>query len=283
METNTLPQLDPAEVAAAIGIPVPKWHHQCHVISLAIVKSGLLPGSRVARGVTPGVGGQHSWIVVGDDCYDPEAVVVDPTLWSYVPGTPTIWVGLADERPHTPHGAGSIWDVGRPPEPTGEVMALKPTTPLSVDAQRFLDMAAPLGLDATGWMILASSLPVQGWPAGEVYAAMDDTPGLGVFVPVDRLGMLTSRNPDGLYLPDDYQPLGAPARPAYQCIECSHTEVGTHVDLTNPNLACAQCEDQGADDPYCIERFMVTRCTDTTCTDENQWGARSEHWVAVES
>lgn len=283
MDTNVLPQLDAAHVADTIGIPVARWHHQCHSISLAIVKSGLLPGARAARGTCPGVGGQHSWIVVGDDCYDPEAVVVDPTLWSYVPGTPTIWTGLASERPHVPHGAGSIWDAGRPPEPTGEVMALTPATPLSAEAKRFLELAAPLGLDARGWMVLASSLPVEGWPAGEVYAAMDDTPGLGVFVPVDRLGMLTHRNPDGLYLPDGYEPLTAAARPGYQCIECGHVEVGSHVVLANRNLACAQCEDQGAEDPYCIERFMVTRCSDESCTDENHWGIRSEHWVSVEA
>jgi hypothetical protein len=47
-----------------------------------------------------------------------------------------------------------------------------------------------------------SHAPVLGWPAGEIIEAVCDTPGLGeVIVPVDRIGMLTDRNPDGLYLP----------------------------------------------------------------------------------
>lgn len=54
-------------------------------------------------------------------------------------------------------------------------------------------------LDRPGWMRLASC-PVGGWPAAEVLAAMDDTPALQTLVPIDRLGMLTDRNPGGLYL-----------------------------------------------------------------------------------
>ena len=41
--------------------------------------------------------------------------------------------------------------------------------------------------------------PVEDWPAGEIFAAMDDTEGLKALVPIDKLGMLTDRNPGGLY------------------------------------------------------------------------------------
>ena len=58
-------------------------------------------------------------------------------------------------------------------------------------------------LDYGGWSILANYCPVEGWPAGEIYAAMDDTPALKSLVPIDRLGMLTNRNPGRLYLREE--------------------------------------------------------------------------------
>lgn len=57
-------------------------------------------------------------------------------------------------------------------------------------------------LDRRAWHLLASQAPVLGWPAAEIIAAMDDTEELSAFVPIDRLGMLTDRNPGGLYLPE---------------------------------------------------------------------------------
>lgn len=68
------------EVVEAIGVPFDEWAHQCHGISIAIVKSGLLPASRVARGSCDGVGGQHSWVVCSTDpgaCYDRSVPPVD--------------------------------------------------------------------------------------------------------------------------------------------------------------------------------------------------------------
>lgn len=192
----TLPTLDVDEVAQAIGRPFDTWAHQCHAISLAIIKAGLLPG-RIARGSCPGVGGQHSWIVVGDDCYAEDAVIVDPTLWSYDPTVTGIWTGTPADRGHRPHGTGNIWAAGRPADPTGVVVPL--AVELSPRAQEFMDLAAPQGLDRRGWSMLVNHLPVEGWPAGEVYAAMDDTPALSALVPIDLLGMLTDRNPSGLY------------------------------------------------------------------------------------
>lgn len=43
----------------------------------------------------------------------------------------------------------------------------------------------------------------QNWPAAEIIAAIDDTKALSALVPIDILGMLTDRNPSGLYLPGD--------------------------------------------------------------------------------
>ena len=179
--------------------PLTDYAQQCHGASIKLVRSGLLPGSRVARGWAKGVTGQHSWVVVGPDCYDPKAVIVDPTLWSYTNQAPAIWVGSAKDKIHTPHnGEGNIWAWGQPPAPTSRVIELTPTTPLSSKALSFLSLLGPL--DARGWMTLMQA-PVRGWPAAEIVAAMDDTAELKVFIPVDLLGMLTDRNPGGLYLP----------------------------------------------------------------------------------
>jgi hypothetical protein len=179
--------------------PMTRWSLQCHAASLALVRSGLLPGARVARGWAAGVGGQHSWVVVGHDCYAPGALIVDPTLWSYRGTPPAIWTGTARAGIHVPHnGAGNIWTYGRPPAATGPAVALTPKTTLSSAAGAFLTVLGPL--DARGWLALLAS-PVRGWPAGEIIAAMADTPSLAALVPVDLLGMLTDRNPGGLYLP----------------------------------------------------------------------------------
>jgi hypothetical protein len=189
-----------ADVEAITGAPFAETHHQCHAISHAIVQSGFYPLARVARGTATGVGGQHSWVVVGDDCYAPRARIVDPTLWSYDDRVSGVWHGTAADGAHRPRGAGRIWDHGRPPEPTGPVidLAVDPGRPARV----FLEFAAPRGLDRHGWRLLADS-PVGGWPAGDIIAAMADTPDLAALVPIDVLGMITDRNPGGVYLRTD--------------------------------------------------------------------------------
>jgi hypothetical protein len=182
------------EAIAALS-PLDKWSHQCHAASVALVRAGV--GDRVARGMCPGVGGQHSWVVMGENVYDREALIIDPTLWSYRDDVTGIYVGTAAEYGHRPHGAGSIWDWGRPVRQGGPVISLTPTFELSRSAERFLEMLGPL--DMRGWQTLANA-PVEDWPASEIYAAMDDTPDLSALVPIDRLGMLTDRNPGGLYM-----------------------------------------------------------------------------------
>jgi hypothetical protein len=192
------------EVEEAIGIPSERWKDNCHAISLAIVKSELIEGPRrVARGTCTSVGGQHSWVVVGNDCYDLKAQLIDPTLWCYVEKVKGIWHGRpTSQYRHTPHGGGqrSIWDVGRPPPPVNAPVLLAHPEGLSEDARLFLKLIGPL--DRQGWSILCGHLPVIGWPAAEIVEAMCDTPELEVLVPIDREGMLTNRNPGGVYLPD---------------------------------------------------------------------------------
>ncbi len=186
---------------AALGGSLEPWHHQCHAASLAIVKARIFPVARVARGTCKGVGGQHSWVVLSNDCYEPKARIVDPTLWSYDSTVEGIWRGSYKAARHTPMGGfGSIWEWGRPPTASGPAIPLTPKFALSRDAQHFLDLLGPL--DRKGWSSLMAA-PSGGWPMGEIIAAMDDTETLTAWVPIDRVGMLTDRNPGGLYLPGE--------------------------------------------------------------------------------
>ena len=199
-----------SSLAGTIGIPPEHWAGQCHKVSIGLLRTGAFGPGRVARGMAEGISSQHSWIVLGWDVYDPEAVLVDPTRVATLRARgadganamPLITVDYAWKLSHRPHGKGSIWAYGRPPDPTGEVIGLTPSFELSKQARLFLEILGPL--DLRGWMQLASG-PMQEWPAGEILAAIADTPALGRTIPpIDHLGMLTSRNPGGLYLnPDD--------------------------------------------------------------------------------
>jgi hypothetical protein len=185
-----------AVMLEALGGDLDRWAGQCHAASHALVQAGLWPSARVARGSCVGVGGQHSWVVVGDDCYSPVVQIVDPTLWSYDRTVCGIWTGRGRGR-HTPHGAGSIWAWGKPGSGGGEPIALTPSRPLSASAQRFLGMLGPL--DRKGWAQLAHA-PVEDWPSAEILRAMSETEGVGPLIPIDVLGMATDVNPSGLYL-----------------------------------------------------------------------------------
>lgn len=193
--------LSTGDVAEIIGDAFHTTAGRCHAVSLAIVQSGRIPGSRVARGTCRNVPGQHSWVVVGPDCYDPDARIVDPTLWAHAAlGGQRVWHGTARQGWHVPHGAaGTIWTYGKPTWTGGTIIHLTPTATLSRTARQFLNILGPL--DCAGWGMLANA-PIGGnWPAAEIIAAMDDTPELAPLVPIDILGMLTDRNPGNLYLP----------------------------------------------------------------------------------
>ena len=185
--------------------PLDHWATQCHAASVELVKSDGYEQARVARGTCTGVFGQHSWVVLGNDCYDDDAVIVDPTLWSYDESVKGVWVGSYRDGKHEPHGKGSIWRWGRPNEASEEPMELTPRQPWSREAQRFLGLLGPL--DMKGWIQLAHA-PVEGWPAGEIIDALCETPHptipdstMAGYVPIDIVGMVTDRNPNGLYLP----------------------------------------------------------------------------------
>lgn len=206
--------------ATAALQPLDQWAQKCHTASLELVRLEVFPNARVARGTCRGVGSQHSWVVVGPamdydadaatagpDPYSLKAQIVDPTLWSYDQTVSGVWVGTAGDGRHIPMGGlGSIWQWGKPAPPREAPVQLTPTRPFSVWAQTFLKMLGPL--DRDGWCLLMKA-PMRGWPAGEIVAAMDDTPELSALVPIDLLGMLTDRNPDGLYLPGAAQKVPA--------------------------------------------------------------------------
>jgi hypothetical protein len=192
------------DVLGATGMAMEDIFHQCHVVSSQILRSGLIEHGRVVRGGCPGVPGQHSWVVVGDNPFDPEALIVDASLWSYRPDfTGKLFVGTMDDLGHEPHGycgGETIWAWGCPTLLDGEdVVELTPSFDLSVEAKSFLDVVGPIGRHGFG--LLASSAPVLGWPSAEIIAAIDDTEEVSALVPIDRLGMLTNRNPNGLYFP----------------------------------------------------------------------------------
>lgn len=189
------PNLSLPQVQDAIG-SLDGWAKNCHGASLALVRSGLLPeGSRVARGVAKGVGGQHSWALVTPEMvYDPLTWVVDLTLWSYVPAAPRLYIAKARAWPHRPFGQGRLNYLGPPPE--GPVIPLD--VPITNGAKMFLQMYAPTGLDLKGWMILLGG-PMQGWPSKEIIGAAYRTQELKKVVRIDLVGMLTDENPGSLY------------------------------------------------------------------------------------
>lgn len=199
--------LDPFGLAAEIGIPVDKWVNRCHEVSLALLKTGRFGHGRIARGWAKMITHQHSWIVLGDDVYAKDAVIVDATnpvfhnLWnaSGRKTSPILAAARGTGTTHVPHGYGDIWQAGRPVCGDGPVVKLTPKVPLSDLAKAFLraDVLGPM--DRHGWAQLANG-PMQGWPASEIIAAMADTEEVAQLVPIDILGMLTDRNPGGLYL-----------------------------------------------------------------------------------
>lgn len=194
----TTAELDTAAIEKVL-VALEPWAHKCHEASVQIVRSGIVAPARVARGACMGVGAQHSWVVLGNDCYDNNATIIDPTLWSYDSRIDGIWVGNYYDDRHIPFGRGKIWKWGRPQHATWDVIELTPKTPFSKTALHFLSLLGPL--DYEGWQTLAHA-PVEGWPAAEIFTAMCDS-GMENMIPIDIIGMVTDRNPKGLYLKED--------------------------------------------------------------------------------
>jgi hypothetical protein len=187
------------EIEAAIKIPKKQWARQCHSVSLAIVQSGLLGRSRVARGFAQGVASQHSWVVCGDDCYDASATIIDATLWSYVAYVPVVWHGTLNDGIHIPHGMYPI-DMSQFPAGVGNLIKLNRNAGFTLAGKAWMRRFANKGLCANQWHWLASRAGCIGWPAGDIYQAMYRTRAVSALIPVDRVGMLTRINPGGLYL-----------------------------------------------------------------------------------
>jgi len=172
----------------------------CHSVSLALIRSGLLgeggPNLRVARGACFGVGGQHSWAVLGHP-YDDKATIVDLTLWSYDASKPRIWVGDMEHGLHRPKGYGWIYESERPHARGGEIVEID-TANMSMEAQHFLQVIGPL--DVRGWGALWSRSGMLGWPAREILEGfIDQNPTMAALVPIDIIGMVTDRNPQEIY------------------------------------------------------------------------------------
>jgi hypothetical protein len=193
-------KLEVADFEKAIDLTFPCWAKQCHGVSLEIIKSGILgEPARVARGSCLGVGfHQHSWIVLGMDCYAEDAQIIDPTLWSYDETVEGIWYGTLRDKKHVPHGYGNvIFELSRlSPRSNGNIIKLKGRMKLSKEANAFLDRVGPL--DQQGWHALLHS-PVMGWPSGEIIEAAYKMKELRAMIPIDIVGMLLLVNPGGLY------------------------------------------------------------------------------------
>lgn len=190
-------QFTSEEVAEAIG-GLDQWAKKCHQASLAFVNSPQAPdGARVARGWCKGVSSQHSWVALGSP-YDPSTVIIDPTLWSYQNTDPVVYIGTTESLGfgHRPHGDGSIWDYGCPVCGDGEPVFLEG---LDSEAEMFLSMINPKGLDREGWGNLLRS-PVIGWPAKPIIEAAYKDERLTCLIPIDIVGMVTDLNPQGLYM-----------------------------------------------------------------------------------
>ena len=189
-------KISKAVVEKVTGLPFAETAGKCHQVSIALVHKAVLPdGARVARGSCAGVPGQHSWVVIGDP-YSPDAQIIDATLWSYRDEVEGVWHGTAADGLHVPHGAGLIFDWGKPAAGDGPVIGLDDDG-LSDEAVAFLEDIGEL--DAVGWMRLFSQAPVVGWPAGEIIARAFEHEQLQALIPIDRVGMLTDINPGGLY------------------------------------------------------------------------------------
>jgi len=184
-----------ASVEKALQSKLENYYHSCHAASLQLVRSGLLgPTARVARGSCRGVGGQHSWAVIGDP-YESSSTIVDITLWSYTGDGKEIWVwvGSMDNGLHRPQGYSSIFASDMPSRGSGKIIELDGMSPR---AKNFMQAIGPL--DAQGWIQLFNSGMLH-WPSAEVISLAYQNDELRALIPIDIAGMLTDFNPGELY------------------------------------------------------------------------------------
>jgi len=184
-----------------------RWSHQCHAAALHLVRSGALPaGSRVARGVSKHLGGQHSWVAVANeagvaDPYARNALILDPSAWSYQEddlAAPSVWIGRRQD--YAPQGSRGPDARKGLPRPADYADIIRPDQEaLQRDYMVAVQFFAQHGsLDRRGWTAL-THCRVDSYPAAAIIPLMLDTPRLAPFVPIDIAGMVTDRNPGGLY------------------------------------------------------------------------------------
>lgn len=190
-------QLRVANVEKAIGIPRDKWANRCHEVAYALLVSSLMDDvtARMARGWAQGISSQHSWIVTGNDVYDKTAKIIDPTYASNRGSRPMIMI-VDNLTSHSPHGYGEF---SKFPESKGGKEFLPEF--VSPSTRLWADMASmEVGpLDAFWWAKMFSG-PMGGWPSRELVNWAYEEPALRALIPIDIVGMLTDRNPRGLYL-----------------------------------------------------------------------------------
>lgn len=154
--SNT-PHIPTASECIAILGGLHHWKHRCHEASLALVKHPSFPANaRVVRGWHPKIQSQHSWVVLGE-AYDPEAIIIDPVLWSYLKGHhPAVFIGPAEKLSHVPHGAGMLMDHENPPPPI-KTQVITLAKKLSLPARKFLKSIAPQGAGPDGLALVGTS------------------------------------------------------------------------------------------------------------------------------
>ena len=188
-----------AQVAAVLD-PLSDYDRQCHVASIKVVRAGL--AVRVARGFCQGVGSQHSWAVLGEDCYAPDVQIIDPTRWSFTDDEPEI--GLCDEweaEDDYDKGGQRLRAALMTPPPPWDPAAR--TVSLSVPKGSDLEMTLNTllgedqhGTDADGYVLTVLQ---AGWLANlpyeilaphqkDIYKLLDQV-GLLAFVPADNQQM----------------------------------------------------------------------------------------------
>ena len=208
------------------------WRHNCHNISLALVRSHLLDEigpARVVRGTTPGVPGQHSWVAIGSeiplglgpaavDVYSDTTWYLDLTLWSYSDDAPLIALDTGysyasdpladlfededDPKPaprywgHQPFGAGSLFNHSLPHNHGGPVIEPTGLNELSASARSILKTVG--SLDLQGWNELVH-LPCGAGAIPELLEALATDPLIKPLIPIDHLGNATGVNPSNLY------------------------------------------------------------------------------------
>lgn len=199
----------PEEIGRIIGIPFENngWHNNCHAVSLAFLRKGLVEG-RVARGSAEGVG-VHSWIVLAQEpgvkpnCYLDTAQILDPTIHCWHPGMEPLWQGIMADGMHHLPGRDSIWNHGCPLPGDGPPLELVvPDGPDPMGRRAFLKLLETTGGGPVTMETFRALYhgPLQGWPAGALLdLLLDQHPDFETWVPIDVVGMLTERNPDGLY------------------------------------------------------------------------------------